>query len=211
LPKLPHMNGEHDHIDVLGFWQRHARPGRIGLFHLDYAPASLINWGQKRLTADGKPSPWVHCFMFIDERNGVPWIAESDLSLPIPGLRKMVDGPQVAPVTKWQRLIDRALIVDPQMTSEQFTRAKSQAARLAQSGLHYSLINLVGAWVAIQRGDLSHRSVFHRRRAMHCGHFVRVCLREAGIDPWGARVLDENTAPELIAREFPVIAEWRPR
>ena len=138
----------------------------------------------------------------------MPWIAESDMSLPIPGFRKASDGPQFNPVSKWLQRIDQAAVIDPQLTSAQMKIAESKAEELTRAGFKYGLINLGGTYVSVLKHDLSHHSFLHRESAMHCGHFVRVCLKVAGIDPWGEKVCDENTAPELIYQQFPPVAEW---
>lgn len=202
-------NDDQNTQSLLDFWREHGLPGRIGLFHLDFAPAKLINWGQKRLTTDGKPSPWVHCFLFLEPRDGIPWIAESDLSIPLPGLRKPKEGPQINPVTKWSQHVDRAAVVDAALNEVQIRQALARAEELARGGYTYGKIALVGTWIAVLRNDLTHHSFLHRERAMHCGQFARYCLRAADVDPWGKAVRDENTAPELIYQQYPVAAEWK--
>jgi hypothetical protein len=197
---------------VLDFWTEHARPGRVGLIHLDFAPAKLIDWGQKRLTRDGQPSHWVHAFLFIESRNGVPWIAESDASVPWLGVRKPVDGPQINPVTKWSGgTVDRAVVLESGMSDEQYQIARTRAETLTHEHYHYSLIALAGTWISVLRNDLRHRSLLHRIKGMHCGQFVRTCMNAAGVDLLSEDVSLENSAPELIYQHLPVVAEWQKR
>lgn len=194
---------------LLEFWTEHGRPGRVGLIHLDFAPAKLINWGQKRLTRDGKPSPWVHAFLFIEERDGMPWIAESDLSLPLPGLRKPVNGPQLNSVAKWSgSRIDRAVVLDPHLTDEQYRHARMRAEKLLHEQYFYSLTALAGTWMAILRNDLRHHSLLHRARGMQCAQFVRQVLRTAEADFLGDEVSLENTAPEILYQRIELVREW---
>ncbi len=195
---------------LLEFWQEHGRPGRVGLFHLDFAPAKLVNWGQKRLTLDGKPSPWVHSFLFIEPRDGVPWIAESDMSLPLPGLRKPINGPQLNSVAKWSGMrVDRAAVLDPHLTNEQYERARSRAEELLHEHYFYSLTALAGTWIAILKNDLRHHSLLHRDKGMHCSQFVRTVMGAAGADFLGDEVSLENTAPEMLYQRLDIVGEWK--
>jgi len=170
----------------------------------------LINWGQKRLTKDGKPSPWVHAFMFIESRDGVPWIAESDASVPWLGASKPVDGPQINSVVKWSGAsVDRAVVLESPMSEEQYRIARARAEQLTHEHYHYSLIALAGTWIAVLKNNLQHRSILHRAKGIHCGEFVRACMSAAGADFLDDHVSLENTAPELIYQQFPIVAEWR--
>jgi hypothetical protein len=197
--------------ELTAFYEEHARPGRMGLVHVDFAPAKLINWGQKRLTPDGKPSRWVHIFFFTEQRNQEWWIAESDVNVPLPGFRKNVtDGPQESPLRKWSGVVvDQAAIVDAGLTEAQTQMVFQRARELIAGGYFYGTFTLAGTWIAILKKDLSHRSILHRKKAMHCAHFVRECLIAAGCDPFGEKIRPANTAPETIYQTLNVIAEWK--
>jgi hypothetical protein len=191
------------------FYVEHGKPGRIALVHFDFAPAKLINWGQKKLTPDGKPSRWTHAFFFIEPREGIPWIAESDVRLPLPGFHNRSDGPQINSSRKWSStIIDGAVILDPGLNSEQYKKVRAHADYLLTCGFKYGLVALAGTWIAILKHDLSHRSIFHRNSRMHCSQFVRECLKAAGVDPWGDKIASFNLSPEALYQQFPVIAEW---
>jgi hypothetical protein len=191
------------------FYTAHAAPGRIGLIHLDFAPAKLINYGQKGLTKTGKSSLWVHAFLFTEQREGGWWIAESDVNVPLPGFRRKIDGPQENSIRKWSgQVVDRAAVLDAHLSEEQVRLALIRAQELQRAGYCYGLLALLGTWIAIKKKDLSYYSVFHRAKAMHCGCFVRECLMAAGNDPFGVNVLPENTAPELLYQRLSVIGEW---
>jgi hypothetical protein len=197
--------------DLLAFYQTHAKPGRIGLIHLDFAPAKLVNWGQKGLTKDGKSSRWVHAFLFLKPRDNELWIAESDVNIPLPGFRKKaVDGPQENSIRKWSgHVVDQAAILDANLSPEQTEKALQRAKELLSEGYFYGPISLAGTWIAILKKDLRHHSLLHREKAMHCTRFTRECLRAAGRDPFGSNVRPENTAPELLFQTFKVVAEWK--
>lgn len=191
------------------FYIEHGRPGRIGLVHFDFVPAYLINWGQKKLTRDGKPARFTHAFFFIETRENIPWIAESDINLPLPGFLNRTDGPQLNSSRKWSStIIDDVAVLDPVLNEEQYQRVRNHANYLLQQNLKYGLVALAGTWFAIRKGDMTHRSILHRDSRMHCSQFVRECLRAAGVDPWGKRIASFNLAPEALYQAFPVIAEW---
>jgi hypothetical protein len=194
---------------LLSFWYEHAAVGRIGLVHIDIVTARLIGWAERRVTPDGEPSPWAHVFVFLKPRSGVPWIAESDLNVPLPGFRPKPNGPQENPIYKWSHpAVDHAVVLDPALQDHQLIQFEEGVRQILRAGYTYRVGELAEAWVAMRKHDLRYRGRLHRDDAMHCGHFVRDCLRGAGCDPLGPGVLPENTVPDLIAHAFPVVAEW---
>jgi hypothetical protein len=195
--------------ELLDFWAKQARPGQIALIHIDLVTAKLINWAEKWVTPDGEPSPWTHCFMFIEPREGVPWITESDVAVPLPGYRPKPSGPQENPAEKWAlEMIDHAAIVDPGLSPEQLDALKKVEQQILGDGYTYRYSGLLETGFAMFKGDLAYRNPLHRGDSMHCGHYLRVLLQSVGIDPFGEAVLPENTVPDLFGRSFPIVAEW---
>ena len=195
--------------DLLTFWYRHSRPGHIGLIGLDTVPARLIGWAEHWITPDSKPSDWVHVFLFTGRRHGVPWILESDLRVPLPGFRPKPNGPQENTIYKWSHpLIARAQIVDPGLSESQVAQVVQKAQIIMRTGYTYRVSELAETWVAMAKGDLRYRGRLRHEDSMHCGHFLRDCLRAADCDPFGAKILPENTVPEHFAQTFAVVAEW---
>jgi hypothetical protein len=195
--------------DLLAFWREHAMPGRIGILHIDFIAAKLITWGEKWVTPTGQPSIWTHSFMFLEPKDGIPWIAESDVHVPLPGFRPKPDGPQLNPVSKWSSLtVDRAAVLDTGLNDAQLHEAEQKVLELLHAGYTYRFTELAEAWVAMIKHDLTYTSPLHHEDSMHCGHFLRIVLGAAGCDPFGAAVLPHNTVPELFAQSFPIIAEW---
>jgi hypothetical protein len=195
---------------LVEFWYAHVKPGQIGLVHLDFPPAKIINWAERFATPDGKPSPWAHGFIFLKPRNGVLWLAESDVNIPLPGFRSKPDGPQENVIYKWSHpMIDHAVVLDTGMTESQFDRIENIAAQLHQAGYTYGITSLLQSGIALAKKDLAYRARIGTETSMHCGHFLRACLMQAGIDPFGEAVLPENTVPALFPMVFPVIAEWK--
>ncbi|RPH96383.1 hypothetical protein EHM69_01585 [candidate division KSB1 bacterium] len=195
--------------ELLSFWYDYAAPGRIGLIQIDVVTARLINWVERRVTPSGEPSPWAHVFFFIRPRHGVPWIAESDMNVPLPGFRPKPSGPQKNLIYKWSHPgINRAAILDPGLSALQVEDLEKIIRRLLNAGYTYRVSELAEAWIAMVKQDLTYRGPLYHSDSMHCSHFVRECLRLIGCDPLGASVSPENTVPELIAQAFPVVAEW---
>jgi len=200
--------------DLLSFWYEFASPGRIGLVHLDAPAARVINWAEKWVTPDGKPSWWTHVFLFTHPRSGVPWIAESDVSVPLPGFRQKISGPQENLIYKWcHPIVDRAAVADLQLSREQCDRLEAAAHALIRQRYTYRLSELAGTFLALATRDLRRRRSVRRMLrekddSMHCAQFVRLCLSAAGCDPWGEPVRPENTVPEHYAQAFPIVAIW---
>ena len=195
---------------LLSFWYEHAAFGRIGLIHVDLVTARLINWAERWVTTDGEPSAWAHVFIFLPLRNGIPWIAESDMNVPLPGFRPKPNGPQENLIYKWSHpAIDRAIVVDPGLNTAQLKKLQEGIRSILNAGFTYRVGELAEAWVAMVKRDLTYRGPLHRDDAMHCGHFVRECLKAADCDPFGPHILPDNTVPEHIAQVFPMIAEWQ--
>lgn len=54
--------------EAVKFFSRHYRPAAIGLVGTDDPVGRAIREAQKRITDDGKPSLWSHCFVLGDIR-----------------------------------------------------------------------------------------------------------------------------------------------
>jgi hypothetical protein len=195
--------------ELLEFWQAHARPGHIGLVGIRFFLARLVEKGQARLTADGQPSEWAHAFLFQPPRDGIPWIYESDMGFMQYGLFRWAPRAQENSVVKWSgHRILRACVLDAGLSEGQVEAALSEARELISRGTKYRLREMLGTWIALERGHLEKETLFHTRNALHCGAFVRACLLVAGVDPFGRGIAVSNTAPELLYQKLPVIARW---
>jgi hypothetical protein len=199
--------------ELVDFWREHARPGRIGLIHIDFAPAKLINWAERWATLSGKPSRWAHTFMFLPSADGVPIFAESDARVPLPGFdSNKPDGPQINPVYKWShRAVDEAAVVDPRLDPDQLQRIAERVEELIQAGYHYPRVALADTMFALAKGDLSYNGPLAADDTMHCSQLVQECLLAAGASPFPENVHPKNIVPEHFAQEFPVIAQWKCR
>ena len=204
------MNKPAQNGDLLSFFQKHSAPGRIGLLHFDFPPARLIDFGQRDLTRDHKSAQWAHVCLFIESRDGEPWIAESDMNIKSRGSNKSADGPQICSVRKWiGGHLDHAAVLESGLTLEQARQAEKRAHELIAEGNKYGLLELAGTWMAIKKRDLTYHSALHREHTMHCSHFLRLILRAADCDPFGQSIAPENTTPEHIFQSFKMVAEWR--
>ena len=195
---------------LLNFWYEQAAPGRIGLIGIDVITARLIGWAERRVTADHQPSPWAHAFFFLRPRHGVPWIAESDMQVPLPGFRPKPDGPQENPIYKWAHpAVTQAAVLDPGLSPTDLAAVEQRVAHFLKGGYTYRVSELAETWVSLERADPAFRGPLHRDDAVHCAQFVRECLQAAGRDPFPSDLLSENTVPEHLAQTLPIIAEWR--
>ncbi|MFZ5433861.1 MAG: hypothetical protein ACOZB3_08825 [Calditrichota bacterium] len=195
--------------DLLSFWYEYAAPGRVGLLDIDAIIAKLIGWAERRVTPNHEPSPWTHVFIFAHPRHGIPWIAESDINVPLPGFRPKPNRPQRNPIYKWSHpAVVRAAVLETNLSEDSIVKLNTVITRLTQSNLTYRVSELVEAAIALVRQDLGYRTFFHRYDAMHCAHFIRECLRALNSDPLAKSILPENTVPEHFAQVYPIIAEW---
>jgi hypothetical protein len=195
--------------ELLEFWRAYAQPGQVGLVGIRFCLARLVEKGQARLTADGQPSEWAHAFLFQSPRDGVPWIYESDTGFMVHGLFRWVPRAQENSVVRWSghRMV-RACVLDAGLSEGQVEATLARARELISRGTKYRLREMLGTWIALERGHLEKESLFHTRNALHCGAFVRACLLAAGVDPFGPGIAVSNTAPELLYQKLPVIARW---
>jgi hypothetical protein len=196
-------------LPLLEFWQAHARPGRIGLLAIRFPLATLIAKAQAPLTADGKPSRWVHAFIFQSAKDNIPWILESDIGFPRRGIFRWTPGTQENPVTKWcHHRITHARVLEADLTEDKVEAMLKRARELVAQKIHFGLRGLLGTWLALRRGTLEKDNLLHARHAFHCAAFVRLCLLAAGADPLGPKVTVRNTAPEHLSKCLRTLAEW---
>lgn len=197
------------HPSLLRFWQAHAQPGSVGLIGIRFLPVRIIEKGQAPLTTDGQNSRWVHAFIFQRERDGIPWIYESDVGIPRRGFIHWTPGAKEDPVTKWSgERITNACVLTANLNDEQVEAALRHARELISKGTRYRLRELIGTWLAIRGNRMERENVWHTRDALHCGGFVRACLLAADVEPIGPEVAMRNTAPELLYRHLQLVAEW---
>jgi hypothetical protein len=196
--------------NLLQFFQRHYRPGAIGLVGTNDTIGMAIRAAQREVTMDHSASLWSHCFIFGDlrlDRRGPeeslsrsPYLFESDLKVNAfkPQLR---NGAQENWIGKWcTESVENAAVVDLGLSSDERDMILATALQLVDKQVLYPLQELLGTWWAIITKRQWKENPFDDPHAMYCSSFVRYCYREAGKDFLGGLASVSNTTPEDIAK-----------
>ena len=169
-----------------------------------------IREGQRKLTPDGEPSRWSHCFLCGETRLTLdaqgrkqvrkPYIFESDLNVEL-DRTSVRNGAQENRLSKWCRsTVEHCAVIDTGLTGKQADRVLAAALHLVDRQVRYPVQDLVGTWLAIVNSRLWRANPLKSRNAMYCSAYVRHCYRRAGRDFVPGSVNLSNTAPEHIAR-----------
>ena len=181
------------------FFERHARPGRIGLIGGPELINRLIGRAQRHLDADGAWSRWSHAFLFQGRRHdGHHWIVESDLEIKRKHIRLGVQENRAEKYFDESKTTAIA-VLDFGLTPEQERRVLAGALELVAAGTRYSLREIAGTVWAMRHPEWRPReNVLAREQAFYCSAFVRHIFAEAGVDLAGG-IAEKNTAPEHLA------------
>ncbi len=190
------------------FFERHAAPGRIGLYGGPELINRLISRAQRHLNDEHVWSRWSHAFLFEGRRHdGHHWVIESDLDIRHKHIRL---GAQENRVTKYHddTKTTALAILDFGLTEAQSERVLSEALDLVAQGVQYSLRELAGTVWAMRHAKWRAReNLLARDRAFFCSAFVRHVFAQAGIDLAGG-IAEKNTAPEHIAATLLPHTKW---
>jgi hypothetical protein len=190
------------------FFERHAAPGRIGLFGGPELINRMIGRAQRRLDDDGAWSRWSHAFLFQGRRHdGHHWVVESDLDIHRKHIRL---GVQENRVTKFHddAHATALAVLDFGPTSAQVERVLAGALELVAQRTKYSLREIAGTAWAMRHPEWRPReNLLARDRAFYCSAFVRHVFAEAGVD-LVTGIAEKNTAPEHIARTVVPHTKW---
>lgn len=196
--------------EAVRFFRRHHQPAAIGLVGTSDPIGHAIRDAQKRITGDGQPSLWSHCFLLGDirfDRHGPQgalrrsvYILESDLHAGR-GAPQIRNGAQENWVGKWcVERVEHAAVLRFPTTARQQQLILATALHLAGEQLFYPVAELIGTWLAMVKNRRWLPNPLLSPNALYCSAFVRHCYREAGYDPFATDVALSNTAPEDIAR-----------
>jgi hypothetical protein len=181
------------------FFERHAAPGRIGLYGGPELINRLINRAQRHLNDDHEWSRWSHAFVFEGRRHdGHHWVIESDLDIHRKHIRL---GVQENRITKYhdEAKTTSLAILDFGLTPAQVERILAAALEQVAQRTRYSLRELAGtAWAMRHPAWRPRENLLARDRAFFCSAFVRHVFTEAGVDLVSG-IHEKNTAPEHIA------------
>ena len=195
---------------LLQFFTEHYNPGAIGVVGTKHTLGMAIREAQKKITTDGRPSLWSHCFIFGDmrlDRRGPagkmsrsPYIFESDLKVDAfkPQLR---NGAQENWIGKYCRVnVGNAAVIDFELSETQRDGILGSALQLVDEQVLYPIHELLGTWWAIITNKEWLLNPVDDPHAMYCSAFVRHCYKEAGADFLSRKINVSNTTPEHIAQ-----------
>ena len=190
------------------FFERHAAPGRIGLFGGPELINRLIGRAQRHLDDARAWSRWSHAFLFQGRRHdGHHWVVESDLDIHRKHVRLGVQENRVAKYHDDAHTTALA-ILDFGLTAAQLDRVLAHALDLVAQRTRYSLRELAGTAWAMRHPEWRPReNLLAREKAFYCSAFVRHVFAEAGID-LVAGITEKNTAPEHLARTVVPHTKW---
>jgi len=182
------------------FLELHARPGRIGLSGGITFVDKAICRAQRHLDEREHWGAWSHAFLFEGQRlDGQHWVIESDLQVH----RKHIQlGVQENRISKYfdEELYTNLAVLDLGLTEEQVACLLREGLELVANRARYSLRELFGTLIALQRPELRGRhNLLARESSMFCSALVQHLFRKTGLD-LAPGVDLKNTTPEDIAR-----------
>lgn len=204
MPETIHVEG----LTNAEFLERHAAPGRIGLYGGGDLVNRLIGRAQRHLDEEREWSRWAHVFLFQGRRHdGHHWVIESDLDIHRKHIRL---GVQENRVTKYHddATFTSLAIIDLGLTPKQVEQILAGALELVAARTRYSLREIAGTAWALRHAEWRPReNRLARDQAFFCSAFVRHVFGRAGLD-LAAGIAEKNTAPEHIVRTDLAQTKW---
>jgi hypothetical protein len=181
------------------FFARHAAPGRVGLAGGSALIDRTIRKMQRTLSEAGEHSPWSHAFLCSGPRlDGHQWVLESDLEIHRKQIRLGVQENRAAKYFD-ETAYPNLAILDFGLTEDQMRLVMTEALELLSGLARYSLRELVGTLLALQRPTLREReNLLAREGSLYCSAMVQHCYARAGIE-FVPGVKIKNTTPQDIA------------
>jgi len=190
------------------FFERYARPGRVGLIGGPELINRLIGRAQRHLDEGREWSRWSHAFLFQGRRHdGHHWLIESDLEIKRKHIRLGVQENRAEKYFDDQKTTAIA-VLDFGLSPEQEQRVLAGALELVAAGTRYSLREIAGTAWALRHPEWRPReNLLAREQAFYCSAFVSHVFGAAGIE-LAPDVATKNTAPEDLARTSVPHAQW---
>jgi hypothetical protein len=195
---------------LVKFFTDQFQPASVALVGTRDLLGKAIREAQRKITPDGKPSLWSHCFLLGDrrwDRRGPQgaltqslYLFESDLKLKLfkPQLR---NGAQENWVGKWcSPEVEHAAVINFNLLDAERQAVLATALQLVDEQVLYPIQELLGTWLAIMTGREWQKNPLDDPHAMYCSSFVRHCYAQAGKDFMDGRVSLSNTAPGHLAQ-----------
>lgn len=190
------------------FFERHAAPGRVGLFGGPELINRLIGRAQRHLDEEQEWSRWSHAFVFQGRRHdGHHWLVESDIDIHRKHIRLGVQENRLSKYHDDERTTALA-VLDFGLSPAQVDRVLAAALEQVAQRARYSLREIAGTAWALRYPEWRPRdNRLARDRAFFCSAFVRHVFAEAGMD-LVAGIAEKNTAPEHLARTAVPHTKW---
>jgi hypothetical protein len=190
------------------FFERYARPGRIGMVGGTELSNRLIGRAQRHLNSDRQWSAWSHAFLFQGQRaDGHHWVIESDIDIKRKHLRL---GVQENRIGKYHDDMKYAAVavLDLGLTRDQERQLIAEALEHVAAGARYSLREIIGtAWALRHPRWRPKENLLAREQAFYCSAFVRHVFGLAGVE-LALGIAVKNTTPEDIARTTVPHRKW---
>jgi hypothetical protein len=190
------------------FFDRYARPGRIGMVGGTELSNRLIGRAQRYQNPDREWSSWSHAFLFQGQRlDGHQWVIESDIDIRRKHIRLGVQENRIAKYFD-DELFASVAVIDLGLTAQQEQQLIAQALEHVAAGARYSLREIVGtAWALRHPRWRPKENLLAREQAFYCSAFVRHVFGHAGIE-LAVGIAVKNTTPEDIARTTVPHRKW---
>ena len=182
------------------FLELHAHPGRIGLSGGVTLVDKAICRAERHLDERERWGAWSHAFLFEGRRaDGHHWIIESDLQVRHKHIQLGVQENRIAKYYD-EKLYTCLAVLDFGLTEEQVGCLVREGLELVANRTRYSLRELFGTLLALQRPEWrSRQNLLARESSIFCSALVQHLFRKAGLD-LAPGVELKNTTPEDIAR-----------
>ncbi len=177
----------------------YAKPGVVGLAGGAHFIDRTIRKVQRHWRGDAPQSLYSHAFICSGLRaDGQHWLLESDLELRHKQIRLGVQENRAA---KYFSAADypNVALLDFNLSAVQTTAVMTSALDLLAGAATYSLRELLGTLIALQRPSLRSRAnLLSREGAVFCSAMVQHCFKPIDIE-FASGVSVKNTTPEDIA------------
>ena len=177
----------------------HAKPGVVGLAGGAHFIDRTIRKVQRHWRADTPRSLYSHAFICSGVRaDGQHWLIESDLEIHHKQIRLGVQENRAA---KYFSAADypNLTLLDFNLSVGQTTAVMTSALDLLAGSATYSLRELLGTLIALQRPTLRSRdNLLSREGAVYCSAMVQHCFQPISIE-FASGVSVKNTTPQDIA------------
>jgi len=182
------------------FFERYAKPGRIGLVGGVTLIEKAIKMAERHLDEQKRWSLWSHAMLFEGQRaDGQHWVIESDLDVHRKHIRL---GVQENRVVKYhdEATYPNLAVLDFNLDDAQVAALLREALEIVATRATYSLRELFGAAVALHNPWFrSRKNLLARKKSMYCSGFVQHIFGKAGIE-LAPGVHPSHGTPEDISR-----------